>query len=233
MRFLRKCSADQTGSDYWDFAVEAGSLMALGLTFNDFRWLVRKGLVEHQREVMLESDDCREFRPNGVLTFPECTCFVLTRKGVLLARGGRQSTVTHDGPNTESPGSENQEGSKGALDGPQSANGQSGSESGRPSWDPERRILRVNGTIVKQFKWTAENQEAILGVFEEEGWPPRVDDPLPPHPKQDSKRRLSDTIKCLNRKQDNSILHFRGDGSGEGVIWELVEQDDSDDDVPS
>ena len=77
--------------------------------------------------------------------------------------------------------------------------------------------------LVKQFKWTAENQEAILCVFEEEGWPARIDDPLPPQAEQDSKRRLSDTIKCLNRKQANPILHFRGDGTGEGIIWELVD----------
>ena len=63
-----------------------------------------------------------------------------------------------------------------------------------------------------------------MSAFEEEGWPPRIDDPLSPHPDQDTKRRLSDTIKCLNRKQSNRIIHFRGDGTGEGVIWEFVEE---------
>ena len=49
------------------------------------------------------------------------------------------------------------------------------------------------------------------------------DDPLPPHAEQDSNsRRLSDTIKCLNRKQMNELIHFRGDGTGEGVIWERL-----------
>ena len=36
---------------------------------------------------------------------------------------------------------------------------------------------------------------------------------------------LNDTIKCLNRKQKNALLHFRGDGTGEGVIWEVVERE--------
>lgn len=98
-----------------------------------------------------------------------------------------------------------------------------------PTWDSQRRELRINGTTVKRFKWTAVNQEAVLAVFEEEGWPLRIDDPLPPHPEQNSKRRLSDTIKCLNRKQQNKRIHFRGDGAGEGVTWELVGQDGSDD----
>ncbi len=92
----------------------------------------------------------------------------------------------------------------------------------QPQWDPERRLLRFNGVSVKEFKWTAHNQEAVLSAFQEENWPARIDDPLPPHAEQDSKRRLSDTIKCLNRKQMNPILHFRGDGTGEGVVWEKI-----------
>ena len=38
------------------------------------------------------------------------------------------------------------------------------------------------------------------------------------------KRRLNDTIKCLNRGQVYRLLHFRGDGTGEGVLWEVVGQ---------
>jgi hypothetical protein len=92
-------------------------------------------------------------------------------------------------------------------------------------WDPEVRKLLLNGRLVKRFKWPAINQEAVLNAFQEEGWPSRIDDPLPPQPDQDSKRRLSDTIKCLNRKQTNPLIHFRGDGTGEGVVWELAKPD--------
>ncbi len=223
--------AEQTSRNPWEFAVEIDRLTALGLTLNDFRWLVRAGLVEHQREVTLESDDGRSFRRTGDLTFPDHTCFVLTGKGILHARGHLQNTVTPNASSASSPASNHQNGNGAAINGLPLTNGNSKLEPILPSWDPERRVLRVNGTIVKQFKWTAENQEAILCVFEEEGWPPRIDDPLPPHVEQDSKRRLSDTIKCLNRKQSNPILHFRGDGTGEGIIWELVEQDHSDNHV--
>lgn len=45
------------------------------------------------------------------------------------------------------------------------------------------------------------NQEMLLAAFQEEDRPCRIDDPLPPQPDQDARRRLSDTIKCLNRKQ--------------------------------
>jgi hypothetical protein len=62
----------------------------------------------------------------------------------------------------------------------------------------------------------------VLNAFEEEGWPARIDDPLPPHSDQDPKRRLNDTIKCLNRKQVRELLRFHGDGSGEGILWEVL-----------
>lgn len=95
----------------------------------------------------------------------------------------------------------------------------------KPHWDPELRKLYLGNHLVKRFKWPAMNQEAVLCAFQEEGWPERIDDPLPPQPEQDPKRRLADTIKCLNRKQATRLLHFRGDGTGEGVIWELIRTD--------
>lgn len=218
--------AEQTSGNHWEFAVEVEILVALGLTLNDFRWLVRAGLVEHLREVTLEGDNGRSFRSTGDLTFPEHTCFVLTAKGILVAQGHGQSQAAPDPQCTSIPCPDHTERNGTAFCGANArstGNGNSKPLPILPSWDPERRVLRVNGTLVKQFKWTAENQEAILCVFEEEGWPARIDDPLPPQAEQDSKRRLSDTIKCLNRKQANPILHFRGDGTGEGIIWELVD----------
>ena len=101
-------------------------------------------------------------------------------------------------------------------------------ESPGPYWDAETRELRINGRLVKRFKWKAANQETLLTAFEEEGWHVRIDDPLPPVPDQLSTRRLSEAIKQLNLSQKNSLIRFRGDGTGEGVTWELVEQDGSD-----
>jgi hypothetical protein len=65
-------------------------------------------------------------------------------------------------------------------------------------------------------------QEAILMALEEEHWPPRIDDPLPGHPNHLPKRRLHDTIKSLNRNQKNNLIRFMGDGTGEGIRWELI-----------
>lgn len=212
--------ANQLDSDIWEFALEIDQLTTLGLTPNDFRWLVRSGLATHRKEVTLEGENGRRFQSAGDLTYCQRSCFVLTESGIQLAERLHQATGTLlkmvPNPNT----------------GTQSKNGRLKEEANQiqciPIWDSDRRVLRYDGVVVKHFKWVAVNQQAILGAFEEDGWPPRIDDPLPPHGEQDSKRRLADTIKCLNRKQCHAVLHFRGDGTGEGVFWELVEMPGAD-----
>ena len=90
-----------------------------------------------------------------------------------------------------------------------------------PVWDRTKRELRIGDRVVKQFKWPAENQERVLDAFQSKGWPSRIDDPLLPRPDICPKRRLHDTLKCLNRKQANELIKFRGDGTGLGVLLEL------------
>jgi hypothetical protein len=92
----------------------------------------------------------------------------------------------------------------------------------KPFWDRDRQELRVGPRVVKQFKVPAPNQEVILAAFHEEDWPARIDDPLPPRPEMEPKRRLHDTINSLNRNQKAELVRFLGDGSGEGVRWEFV-----------
>lgn len=211
--------AKRLEKDPWQFAVEIGELKQLGLSNNDLRWLALTGLVDQRKEVTDEGDDQRQFWGTGKSALDETTCFLLTRNGILAAlrasetgdsrlrtpvrtdelRGDGDVRVAESPPNDD----------------------QLISESDVPCWDSESRELRINSVLVKRFKWAAVNQEAVLAAFEEEGWPKRIDDPLPPQPDQDSKRRLSDTIKCLNQKQKNALLHFRGDGTGEGVVWQF------------
>lgn len=214
--------AEQTGSDRWEFAVEIDQLSALGLSRNDFRWLVRQQLVEHRREVTLERENGRHFAATGDLTFTDRTCFVLSDRGRQLDGGEPPAplpSAEQSNPGAEPESTAPNDGHSDCL--PSAENNVLPVEAHMtPRWDSAKRMLCVNGTLVKRFKWSAANQEAILAAFEEEGWPPRIDDPLSPQPEQDAKRRLSDTIKCLNRKQTNPLLHFRGDGAGEGVVWE-------------
>ena len=64
----------------------------------------------------------------------------------------------------------------------------------------------------------------MLAGFEEEQWPRRIDDPLQPVANMDAKMRLRNTIRTLNVKQKNLLIHFRAAGTGEHVIWEMVEK---------
>jgi hypothetical protein len=61
-----------------------------------------------------------------------------------------------------------------------------------------------------------------LTSFQEDGWPHRIDDPIPPKPDQNQRQRLRDAISSLNKHQKCRLIRFRSDGSGQGIIWELM-----------
>src|SRR5690606_33281778 len=164
--------ASDTKSDRWDFAVAIWDLRELGLNDNDFRFLVKKQWVEHAREVTVQGTNGREFRPAGDLTFNRRTCFILTDTGIAQAQD-----LADDCPQAVAP-----------LLIPDSANSFLLRHE-MPCWHAETRELWIGDKLAKRFKRHAENQEIILNAFQEEGWPARIDDPLPPQPEQDSKRR--------------------------------------------
>jgi hypothetical protein len=86
-----------------------------------------------------------------------------------------------------------------------------------------RRELCLNGEVVKRFRVPAQNQELILGAFEEERWPEHIDDPLPVSGDIDPRTRLHDAINRLNGCQTNRLLRFLGNGTGTGVCWRPVQ----------
>src|SRR5205807_30350 len=94
----------------------------------------------------------------------------------------------------------------------------------RPFYDRKRRKLWLGGRLVKRFKQRAPLQHGILSSFQKLGWPPQIADPLPAmHDRQQANLRLGDVIKRLNRYQENRLIRFRGDGTGQGILWEPVE----------
>ena len=198
--------ARQLDRDPWDFAVEISTLRNAGLTNNDFRWLVCRGYLEHAREITLADAKTRKFQPCQGLRFFKSTCFLLTQFG--------RDEFEHVPSTLEAP----------PIDPvhPSAANGHHAATSERPQWDQDRHQFRLGAVIVKEFKLPAINQETVLTAFQEEGWPPSIDDPLPPSPGIDPKRRLHDTIKNLNRNQKQHVVRFMGDGTGQGIRWELT-----------
>ena len=135
-----------------------------------------------------------KYNDNGV-------CFLVNRSGVLWVRAdARDPTIFHlCNGNRTPPAAEL-----------------------APHWDRENRVLSFGGQIVKRFGRSSPNQEAVLQAFEEQGWPYRIDDPLPYCDKVVPKVRLHDTIRWLNLKHECRLLRFLGDGTGEGVCWKLV-----------
>lgn len=200
--------AVELGRDLWDFAVEIEALRSAGFGNNEFRWLVCRGLVDHAPETTLAGQQDRTFQtsPHGPgLKFSRRTCFVLTEPGIEFVREAL-APYRHRQDAAAAP----------------SGNGQATRRGLKPRWDRDRQELRLGDELVKQFKVPAANQERILAAFEEEGWPVCIDDPLPRHPEQDPKRRLHDTINSLNRNQKKFLIRFLGNGTGQGVRWQLV-----------
>jgi hypothetical protein len=206
--------ADDLRLTAWDFAVEISALRGLELTNSDLRWLIGKGLVEYAVETTMSGECERTFRPPTRPLFSRRGAFVLTAAGAEFARALRVGVDSQPGLRSRSAFAH-------------SIFADAGPERPRPKWDRDRQELRLGAKIVKQFKVPAVNQEAILAAFEEESWPPRIDDPLPPHGELSPKRRLQETIKSLNRNQKRVLLRFLGDGSGQGVRWEIASPADA------
>ena len=178
-----------------DFAVELRLLCAVDLTVIDLRWLQRKGFVRHLVEELPALPTGRLFGTAEGVSFSDRSCFVLTVAGVELVRGMDLAPDLIQ-VEEESPKT--------------------------PRWDVSQRELRWGAITVKQFRVPAPNQELILEVLEEEGWPSRIDDPLRLANGVEPKRRLHDTIVALNRHHTQPIVRFSGDGTGQGLLWKLI-----------
>jgi hypothetical protein len=199
--FDARAYAELAGLSVWEFAVEIRSLAALGITTNDLRWLVCQGYAAHAKEVTTPGRTYRDFEAIANFMMPEETCFVLTDEGLTLLTQLGASWPLQSQPGRVGP--------------------TAGSVDVLPTWDVAARELRLGALLVKRFKQPAAKQETILAAFQEEGWPFRIDDPLPPHANRDSKRQLHDTINNLNRRQLHPLIRFLGDGKGEGVCWKI------------
>lgn len=204
LELLRRSTsyAEDVRQDVWQFAIEIGQLREIGLSDSAMRWLLCRGEVLHADEVTKLGESHRSFRALGMFTLTPTTCFVAKpANGAVVQFPTFGGQITYD---------------------PRSSIGSMESRKLTPFWDEIRHELLLGELVVKRFKHKSRNQETILATFQEDGWPYKVYDPLSPIVDCDPKRRLNDTIKGLNHHQENSLIRFRGDGTGEAVIWELA-----------
>ena len=201
----------------WEFAVKCDALYQAGMSAIDLRWLISRGYVEYALTTALPGG--QEQLSDKNLPFEERdTCFILTNSGAALAIQVLTRTLQ---PVSHMPSENRKAGQAGELSGHLVVEPRLVKQ--RPSWDCDRKELRFREWVIKQFRWPAVNQETVLMAFEEEDWPARIDDPLPPKVNQDPKHRLHDTIKCLNRNHMKPVIRFNGDGTGEGILWTFRE----------
>jgi hypothetical protein len=193
--------AKHLGQEPWDFSLTAQTLDRAGLTENHLRWLLCHGCVEHTWETTHAHAGRRTFQPVANLRLGPNSCFILTDRGCELAEAVLKCDPALASP---TPGVAPQQ--------PETL----------PLWCADRQELHYGGLLVKKFKQPAANQTTILAAFQEEGWPARIDNPLPPTRETDGAERLHDAIKKLNQCQVNPLLRFHGDGTGQGVTWESV-----------
>jgi hypothetical protein len=82
----------------------------------------------------------------------------------------------------------------------------------RPRWKSDLGELWLGDTLCKRYRQRAERQRLVLEAFQEDGWPSRIDSPLP----AGDRAVLSNTLRRLNT--GNAQIVFESDGR-EGIIW--------------
>jgi hypothetical protein len=185
-----RAAAIELKLDPLDFAVDLPTLVAAGPSVTDVRWLVAGGFVEQVRPRLQKNSGRRSSRRMADLTLTAQTRFVITPAGEKLFTASAALAAV-DQPATPL----------------------------LPHWDGDRRQLQFAGLLVKWFRKPAQCQETLLAAFQEDGWPPRIDDPLPRVADIDPKSRLHEAVRRLNMAQVIPLLDFYRDGTGEGVMW--------------
>ena len=87
-------------------------------------------------------------------------------------------------------------------------------EEDRPTWNKDTCELRYAGKLAKKLRPIADSQILILGAFQSQDWPERIENPL----LTDDKQRMRETVRHLNERCKG--IKFRSDGTGEGIRWE-------------
>lgn len=86
----------------------------------------------------------------------------------------------------------------------------------KPHFDEVTGELSFRGQVVRSYSPRGTNCLPVLIAFEEEGWPRRINDPLPVGK---NAQRLSNTIRALNKKL--RAIEFYAGGDGESFGWRV------------
>ena len=196
--------AHNSGLDPWQFSVTLDQIQHVGFSNAHLSWLICRGFLEHLYEFTPPGDKDRLFRDLARLNFRKRSRFILNAAGAAFAGPicRKEDSVKQSAEETHEAAPGNGRGSK-------------------PEWDRERLQLTFNGELLMQLTLRARNLLCILDIFQEEGWPPRIDDPIPSTKRGNVKHRLRAAIERLNKNLLFPSIRFSGDGSGESICWKL------------
>jgi hypothetical protein len=90
----------------------------------------------------------------------------------------------------------------------------------KPRYDRDRGELSLCGVVVLWLD-RLRDRHLVLCAFEDQGWPPRIVDPLGGDG-HSAENGYSDIVYWLNRPQAPWLIDFSCDGSGHGIGWRLV-----------
>jgi hypothetical protein len=90
----------------------------------------------------------------------------------------------------------------------------------KPRYDRTRGELSVWGIVVMTLD-RLRDRHAVLCALEDQGWPPRIVDPLG-RDAHSAENGYCDIVYWLNRPQDPWLIDFSCDGTGHGIRWKLV-----------
>jgi hypothetical protein len=179
------------GYDAWRRSVAVSTLQSLGADEHVLAELVRAGVLAHWLETTRPGSAERTFLPARHPRWHEDSCLMLTPAGAQRLARQVEHAEQKDCPAVR------------VL----------------PSWRASTRELWLGDKLVKRFRRPARNQELILAVFEEEGWPDVVSDPLPGRDGANAAERLHNAILRLNASQQEARVVFGRDGTGGGITW--------------
>ncbi|MGH7139960.1 MAG: hypothetical protein ACREHD_29830 [Pirellulales bacterium] len=195
--------AEDAGREARDFAVAKYELLNAGATESDLRWLLAMHYADAFAEVTPPGATKRQFRGLNEASLPESARLIVTYAGMVYAERNEIHACVrrHREMPTGSPRRPPAE---------------------RIYWDGRRHELVVDGKVAKRFSRPAPLQWRVFEGWQKGGWKCPLGFAPPGDPQRDPAQRLRELIAELNRGLDRSLIHFRKDCSGNGIIYDLL-----------
>lgn len=208
------------GEDPWQRALSAAELAAFGLSVDDLRLLLFRGLLAASPARKERGEGGTKYaagsRSTNRMTVAAGAAKPPTlgpRSKLILTDAGLAFVTKHPRHLEPSPPG-NGQGESVTFSPPPLVS--LSSSTVLPHYDIESRELSVAGVVILRFPVQARNLAAVLAALELSGWKLRVPKPLNGRPDGDEPQHLADAVYSLNQRQ--TLIEFHADGGA--LRWE-------------